>query len=564
MSTSDATTEALSGKPMSFRDHLMELRRRIVRITIVLLVGTFLTWEYRTELFDFMSKPVADALADNGIYHFQAIQLTESIVVYLKVTVVGAIFLLSPYIFWELWGFISPGLYKKEKRFILPLTAFSVIFFMIGAAFAYTIIIPFITNWLVDLTLTSGHVDVTVTLQNAYSFSFLFLVMFGAVFELPLVLFFLALWGLVTAKGLLKFWRYFVVISFIVCGILTPPDPLSQSLMAIPVNVLYGFGVIVAMTVARAKKRDQGDVSRRAIRAMALSLLGVTAATIVFFLVLTGLPRAELPDWAPLDAPFVAGFNPRVLAHEKALLGVVRADPDAALVLDGLSKANINLDDVTDGALIVNAAGDRIVLLRSDDIGTLVTSLPGDVGVRVIDDDTLAFGRKAALAALAVPDRSRTKEEDRLVQRLEKSGPVWALVERPSNARSALVGADNAGELGAFGAALGLDQRRQLTFDIPIEDKEVANRIEVHIEAARVAALARSADSRTAIIVDALKTIAAELAPLAPPTQRPKLEAVSADLDRLTPAPPPSTSSRRSSRWRRTSAACRCGATSTA
>ena len=74
--------------------------------------------------------------------------------------------------------------------------------------------------------------------------------MFGLVFELPLILFFLALWGLVTAKGLLKFWRYFVVISFIVCGILTPPDPLSQTLMAVPVNVLYGFGVIVAFTVA--------------------------------------------------------------------------------------------------------------------------------------------------------------------------------------------------------------------------------------------------------------------------------------------------------------------------
>lgn len=542
MSTSNVTAEPdLTGKPMSFREHLLELRRRIVRITIMLLIGTFATWEFRVEIFDFMSKPVADALADNGIYHFQAIQLTESIVVYLKVTVVAAIFLLSPYIFWELWGFISPGLYKKEKRFILPLTGFSVVFFLIGAAFAYTIIIPFITNWLVELTLNSGHVDVTVTLENAYSFSFLFLVMFGAVFELPLVLFFLALWGLVTAKGLLKFWRYFVVISFIVCGILTPPDPLSQSLMAIPVNILYGFGVIVAVTVSRAKKSEATNVSARAMRAMALSLLGVTAATIAMFLLLTGLPRPELPAWAPADAPFVAGFNPRILASEKAVVGVLRMDPQTGAVLDALDKAGANLDDVTDGALVVDASGARTVLLRNDDLGTLAgpiaTSLAGRVDVRALDDDTLAFGRSAALGKLAPTPHERDHEEERLLQRLEKSGPVWVLVDHQSPVRPRLVGADNAGELTSFGASLALDERRHVTFDLPIADAAAAARVEARIEATRVAALAHSTDAKTSALVSALKGVASELERMAPPADKARIRALTADLEHVAPAP---------------------------
>ncbi|MCC6619963.1 MAG: twin-arginine translocase subunit TatC [Deltaproteobacteria bacterium] len=550
--TGEAPDAEPLGAPMTFREHLQDLRKRLVRIVLILLVGVFVAWEFRVELFEFLSRPVADALADNGIYHFQAIHLTESIVVYLKVALVGALFLTSPFIFFQLWGFVAPGLYKREKRFIIPLTAFSVVFFLIGAAFAYTVIIPFITNWLVQLTLSSGQVDVVVTLQNAYAFSFLFLGMFGLVFELPLVLFFMALWGLVTAKGLLKFWRYFVVISFIVCGILTPPDPLSQTLMAVPVNVLYGFGVIVAMTVGRARARDANNVSGRALRAMALTLLAVVAVTIGFFLFITGLPRPPLAAWGPPDAVAVVGLNPRILAAEKAVLGVVRQHEDAARTLDALAAAGVSLEDITEGAVTVAASGARAVMLRGDGLGALapeiVKSLDGMTSVRALDDDTLAFGPDALLTTLAPRDRGGRSDDDRrLVSRLETSGPIWLLVDRAEVAgplRAALVGAESAADLEAFGAALALGQgtgaRRQLTFDLPVA-KERSGPVEARIEAARVAALARAGETKNELVMRALTTLAGELERLAPPADKARIGALVGELAALAPAPLPDT-----------------------
>ena len=220
------------GAVMTFQEHLVELRNRIVRIALALMLGFFACWSFRVELFDLLAGPISHALADNGIYHYQAIEVTESIMVYLKTSFVFSILLTSPYTFYQFWSFVSPALESREKGFVIPVTIFTVVFFLIGAAFSYQIILPFVTDWLTKLSLEGGQVEVMVTLQNAYSTSFVFLIMFGLVFELPLVIFFLSLFGIVTAKGLISFFRYFVVLSVIIGAILTPPDPISQALMA--------------------------------------------------------------------------------------------------------------------------------------------------------------------------------------------------------------------------------------------------------------------------------------------------------------------------------------------
>lgn len=534
------TTNPDQGKVMSFREHLMELRRRLVRATLIVVIGCFITWEYRVELFDFLSRPVADALANNGIYNFQTLTLTESIVVYMKTTFVGAILLLSPYIFWELWAFISPGLYQREKRFVLPLTGFSVAFFLLGAAFAYTVLLPFLTDWLVNLTLESGHADVMVTLQNTYSFAFSFLLMFGLVFELPLVLFFLALWGLVTAKGLLKFWRYFVVISFIIAGVLTPPDPLSQVMMGVPLNVLYGFGVLTAWTVSRARASGRVDAGRYALRAMALSMLAVLAMAAGLLLYITGLPDKPLIAWTTFDTAFAAGMNPRVLGNEKAVLGLVRSVPEAAAALDALGAA-VPLDDVTDGLVLGFVDGRRAVLLRADGLGE--KTVPGTAAV---DRDTLVFGAPEVVQAVA----AQTPETpvvgpagDRLLTRLAAAGPLWVWIPASSPARAALLGVDNATELGAVGAALSLGARRQIIFDLPLElvDKAESaeeraartgrgDRVLARIEAARVAALALKAGDHE--LMATVMALAEEVGRVVPPDARARLRALQDKLQR--------------------------------
>lgn len=539
---------------MSFREHLMELRKRLVRVTGVVVLGFFVAWEFRIPLFEFLSRPVANALADNGIYSFQTITLTESIVVYLKTAFIADLVVLSPYIFYELWAFISPGLYKKEKRFVLPLTGFSVAFFLLGAAFAYTALLPFLTDWLVNLTLEGGQVDVMVTLQNTYSFAFSFLLMFGLVFELPLILFFLALWGAVTGKGLLKFWRYFVVISFIVAGVLTPPDPISQIMMGVPLNILYGFGVAVAFTVSRARASGRPDASSLALRAMALSMLTVLALGAGAFLYIAGLPEKPLTAWVPGDAAFAAGMNPKVLGNEKAVLGLVRGVPEAATALDALT-VKTPLSDITDGLVIGMADGRRAVLLRSPGIGE-------DPGPGRIDDETIALGSESLVAELVAREPETPElgpEGSRLLSRLSAAGPLWVWVPPKSPAREAVLGADNASELASVGAALSLGSRRQIVFDLPlalegeadpggkesVEEREAraarADRVLARIEAARVAALARPDGARDATLVKALSALAGELEAFAPAEAKARILAIRASLNEVGHAPAPAT-----------------------
>lgn len=558
MSASTETSDAapVGEKVMTFRDHIMELRRRLVRITLFLAIGFFICWEFRIPLFEFLSEPIAGALGDNGIYQLQALSLTESIMVYLKTAFFADLVLLSPYIFWELWAFISPGLYSREKRFILPLTAFSVAFFLLGSAFAYTVLLPFLTDWLVNLAMESGNIDVMVTLQNTYSFAFTFLMMFGLVFELPLVLFFLALWGTVSGKALLKFWRYFVVISFIVSGILTPPDPLSQIFMAVPLNVLYGFGVIVAYTVSRARESGRADASRVALRAMALSLLGFLVIAVGLFSWIAGLPQKPLYAFAPEDAAFIAGLNPRVLSSEKSVLGLVRATPAVAEAVDAMAKAGHPLDEITDGLLLGDVSGQRALILRREGLGDAMASYPG---ATALDTDTLLFGSPNLTAKVASREPetpSLSREEDRLLSRLERGGPLWVWLRPESPARAALLGIDNAAELGSTGALLTLQPRRQLVWDLPDRlsletggaDKETKperearqDRIEARIEAARVAALSLSASADNEATQDhtrdALLAIAAEIERLSDESAKDRLAKALAPLKQDQPGP---------------------------
>lgn len=535
-STSEAAPDE-TGKVMSFRDHLMELRRRLMRVALVLVIGFFVGWEMRHVLFEFVSRPVEEALADNGIYGFQAISLTESIVVYLKTAFVADLFFLSPYIFWEMWAFISPGLYRREKRFVLPLTAFSVAFFLLGAAFAYVVLLPFLTDWLVNITLEGGH-NVLVTVQNAYGFAVLFLLMFGLVFELPLVLFFLALWGSVTGKALLRFWRYFVVISFLMSAMLTPPDPISQVMMALPLNVLYGFGVVTAFTVSRARASGRADASRLALRAMSLAMLGLLILGGGLFLYLGGIPDKPLTAWAPDSATFAAGLNPRILAQEKSVLSLVRGADEAAEVLDALS-ARADIDDITDGMLIGLPEGRRALLLRASGLGKEPPK-----GATAIDEDTVAFGSPEVVRAIAAREPREPQigaEGDRLLRRLAGAGPLWVWLPPTSGLREALLGADNARELASVGVALSLGERRQLIFDIPLalnaeggadsaaertERTARADRVLARIEAARVSALADTSGAPNRKLVAALVELADILVELAPPPMQARIRAI--------------------------------------
>ncbi len=182
----------------------------------------------------------------------------------------AALFLAAPFLFGQLWGFVSPGLYKKERRALLPFALFSTLFFAAGAAFCYFAILDIAVGFFLKFA-ASGEIAAQIKVSAYLRFVTRFMLAFGLVFELPLAIFFLARLGVVTAKGLAKFRPYAVIIAFLAGAMLTPPDPLSQAALAVPMILLYEVGIVTAKlwgrdraTVEALEGGDEEDATAEA------------------------------------------------------------------------------------------------------------------------------------------------------------------------------------------------------------------------------------------------------------------------------------------------------------
>ncbi len=574
---------ASDGGVMTFREHLLELRSRVVKIALVLFLGFFLGWDQREAIFGFLSAPITTALADNGIYHYQAIQVGESIFVYLKAVLIADLVVMSPLVFYQLWAFVAPGLHDEERRLVLPVTAFSVVFFALGAAFAYTVILPFITDWLVKLTVQGGAVEMVVTMQNAYSTAFAFLLMFGLVFELPLVVYFLALFGLTTHRALWRFWRYFVVLSFVVGAILTPPDPMSQILMAVPLNGLYGFGILVAWAVARARTKHEAagapegqSVGVSSLRLVAAGFALLLLAGALAVAVVRSIPPAELEARVPPQATFVAAFHQprdRALAAVDALLAEELAVPSLTKTMRAAGLPEEALHHVTvwgDGqrhrlALIrldpdalaeaegapadVPALADALVAALSaaarPQAGSGPHARPYAVQVGALDEATLAVGSselfdlQAAVFAGQTEAVARSTLDERLLVRLRAAGPVWAWLPQSPRRAAAVIGPHEAGSVAALG---GWSQPSgdgvAVTVELRARDAHAAELLQARLDALRAGAGAAVLADEQRVLAEALLTLAAEVRPTLPPERAARLESAEARVRRLLgPAP---------------------------
>ena len=549
---------------MTFREHLADLRRVLVRVFAVLLVGFMIGWEFRIEIFEFLSGPITKALADNGIYHYQAISIAESIVVYLKSVLVADFLVFSPIIFHQMWTFIGPGLLRKEKSFLIPVTFFSVIFFIIGAAFAYTVIVPFITNWLVQLTLEDGSTAMMVTMQNAYSVSFTFLLMFGLVFELPLVIYFLALFGVVTHKSLWKFFRYFVVLSLVIGAMLTPPDPVSQLLMAVPLNVLYAFGILVAWGVGRARtrveeSRDESGMTDKKLTTESVRLLGgglvlMGVATALIFAFAHTLPAKKLSSLVPQETTLVVGYNPSVLKDHTLLNRFLEPTLATQKTDKALESAGVDFNVVREAVFFELETNQRAAFIRGENLGSLHESVAAeltkagtkdsgvDIGFITVDEHTLAFGDSTLIKLVAeivageregyVPGEFET----RLLGRIQASGPVWAWLPDPSNTGESLLSPTVATGLKAAGAWIQTGDEPSVSFEFRAEDAVRADTIEARLDAEKTNL--RAPISHTSTSTKALVTILREVRKSASPATRADLNDLESGLVSAAPATP--------------------------
>lgn len=235
---------------MSFLEHLDELRSRLFKAALAYVVLFMAAWFWSDKILDFLMKPMRDSMLAGGDIIF--VQVTEPFFVFMKASALAALFVAAPFLLYQVWAFVAPGLYKKERWLAAGFIFFGTLFFALGGAFGFYVAVPMSVSWLVGL---GTSFKAQLTLASAFSFLSRVVLGMGAVFELPIVIVFLARVGLVTPRTLMKYFRHAVVVIAIIAAVITPTgDALTMSVFAVPMILLYLLGVGVAWLVARKKE----------------------------------------------------------------------------------------------------------------------------------------------------------------------------------------------------------------------------------------------------------------------------------------------------------------------
>ncbi len=236
----------LSGMP--FLEHLEELRWRLLKSLVAVIVMAFVAFYFAEHLVKFIRAPLGD---DIKLYN---IAVTGTFYAYLKIALISGVLGALPVVLYQMWSFIAPGLFKKEKSVILPMVLISTVRFMMGAAFCYLVVLPLSFKFLIGF---SGDLIInTITIGSYISFTGLLLLAFGSGFQMPIIAYFLAKIGILKHTFLTKGRRYAIIIMLVVGAIITPPDVFTQVLLAVPLYILYEVSIIVVRLTNKPDKES--------------------------------------------------------------------------------------------------------------------------------------------------------------------------------------------------------------------------------------------------------------------------------------------------------------------
>ncbi len=254
--------ETADGHKMPLLDHLIELRSRLLKSVIALLLAFLVCFFFAEPIYAFLTEPLAAILRErreDPRMIFTA--LTEVFFTYVKVAFFAGAFISCPIFLTQLWLFVAPGLYKKEQKALAPFLIATPVLFFVGGALVYYVIFPLAARFLVGFEVLGGEGDLDIVLEAKVS-EYLSLIMklifaFGLCFQLPVIMTLLARVGLATSAGMAAQRKYAVVAVFVVAAVLTPPDPVSQISLAVPIILLYEISIYMAKLVERKRARDE-------------------------------------------------------------------------------------------------------------------------------------------------------------------------------------------------------------------------------------------------------------------------------------------------------------------
>jgi sec-independent protein translocase protein TatC len=255
-----ASTELSS---MGFLDHLEELRRRIMWSLVYVAGGFFLCWFYAERVYGFMQAPIMTALRNHHLDEkLVYLNPTEPFNMYLKVGFVCGLFVASPFVLYQVWAFIAPGLYRNEKRYVLPFMVSSVGLFVAGGLFGYKMVYPQALDFLIGY----GKQFQPMITIGEYTDLFLTIILgLGVIFEMPILVFFLSLMGVISAGWMWRNLRYSILAIFVVAAIVTPTtDIMNMCLFALPMVVLYIASIVIAWLVSPARRRARAEARAEA------------------------------------------------------------------------------------------------------------------------------------------------------------------------------------------------------------------------------------------------------------------------------------------------------------
>jgi sec-independent protein translocase protein TatC len=255
----DPGLEGDEGGKMSFLEHLDELRKRIVWSLVAVGIGFGIACFFLDDLFAFVMGPMHALLQETQPgSKLSYLDPTEGFALYLKLAVIAGLLAASPLVMTQVWLFIAPGLYSHEKKLAIPFILMSSFFFVLGAAFAHKVVFPM--SWRFLAGFSNEYMDFEARVEPAFSLYMKLILAFALVFQMPTVVLFLARMGVVTARFLIRNFKYAVLIIFIAAAVLTPDaSPVTQTVMAGPMVLLYGISIVLAWLFGKKRRTDDAD-----------------------------------------------------------------------------------------------------------------------------------------------------------------------------------------------------------------------------------------------------------------------------------------------------------------